>query len=44
MDQDIDIYLRKIYLIIIILDLTRDYKDISIHIVKFFKKIYIKYN
>lgn len=35
---------KKIYQIIIILNLTKSYKDISIYIIEFFEKIKIKYN
>lgn len=32
------------FLIIIILDLTKNYRNINIYIIKLFKKAYIKYN
>lgn len=41
---DLDMCLRKICLIMIILDLTRSYGDINMHIIELFKKAYIRYN
>lgn len=41
---DSSISLKKRCLIIIILNLTKDYKDINMDIIKLFKKAYIKYN
>lgn len=44
MYEAISMYLRKIYLIIITLNLTKSQRNIGIYIIKLFKKTYTQYN
>lgn len=41
---ELNMYLKKMFLLIINLDLTRSYEDINIPIIKLFEKAYIRYN
>lgn len=41
---DLGIWLKKMCLIMITLDLTKGYRDIGIHIVELFEKVYLRYN
>lgn len=41
---DLGMCLRKMCLIMITLDLTREYGDIGMHIVELFEKAYVRYN
>lgn len=44
MQLNLNMYLKKIFLIMITLDLNRGYKDIGMYIIELFEKVYIRYN